>query len=515
MYLVLRSVVVEGLTLVPRGRRPQMVAVFKEDEEDFRLKLFVSGGKSEGFLDVHVRGERVVFQRKSPTLIEARFEEKADLEEVLARPKALGVEKSVEGSVRAEVPVPTGELKFPYALWSEDKRRGCTVLTSWIGRIPEQFHRHRKAPVLEMRGKAVYAYGTHLDVVSVHLNGQTLDFKRDVAYTSVHEDRFVCPMTPAELESIRTWERPRRQWRPPELSEAQIERRVQELMAERGGEYLDVCVETRFEAVPGSEHSDWSGDVLDWPEWMGARSVFVSPPETSGGAHGVRMEAPGLRRKGYPTIRLNGVWMLSGPGSGEGEALLWCDPVELGVVREYGSVEGDTLTLPNQPSSIRTRRDVKALHSLLKREKYGPGLPAKAYRPWTEACMELSNAVGVLAVWQGQVDYNRRTARRCEVEAETLEARVKARFDQRPPAYLTYSMVDWVEEVGDGKYVKPRTWLERARKLRVGAKECSDRVQALMTTILEKRGKYHRAVGVIEQLEAEWEDLVLLRHEAE
>jgi len=511
---------VEGMTLADRGGRPRVVAVDKPN--DWRLKLFAAVPGTETPVDIGMKGQVVPFVRKGGEVLVASFGTREAMLAVVNRglpAREQAVQKGVvdltkarEERDRSGVPEPVqGVHKFPQALFVASKRHGCLVMSRWVGRIPEQFHRHRSAPVLELAGgTTVRAYGTHIDRCTWFVNGQTLRFQVDPTYLSDHEDRFLCVLDAETIGKLRTWQPPRKTWQPKELSEEQIEARITELRKARSGVYLDVCVETRFEPDPRADSLPWVGDVSEWPEWMEARSVKVSPPRTSGSGPIVRFDAPGIRKRGYPTVRLNNVWLVTGPWGDEVAG--HCDPVELNEIRLFarGLAEDVDISLPNEPARVRTMGQVGALHKLLQVSRYGRGLPSRAFRPWREGCMAINNALGAMAVGQGQADYNRSQEERCRAEAERLEDRVQRLYERRKPAYLDYDLPDWLAEQEDGKYVKPREWDGRARDLRADVEECRNKARRLEDGVTAARVKYNEAVGRIEVLEDEWEDLVAL-----
>jgi len=214
-------------------------------------------------------------------------------------------------------------------------------------------------------------------------------------------------------------------------------------------------------------------------------------------------------------VRLNNVWLSTGPW---GDAVAGhCDPVEMNEIRLFaqGTAEDVDISLPNEPARVRTMREVSVLHNLLKTSRYGPGLPSKAFRPWREDCRILNNALGAMAVGQGQVDYNRSQEERCRAEAKRLEDRVQRLYERRKPAYRDYDLPEWVAEQEDGKYVRPKQWAGRVLDLRDDVEECRNKAQRLEDGVTAARVKYNEAVGRIEVLEDEWEDLVALLYAAE
>lgn len=518
----------EGFVLADRGSSPQVVGVFKPG--DYRLKVFVEqpGQVARHQLAIHggrpgpVRAKRdhVVVRFGDVTALAALFGETAAEEAARKERSVLDLTKPAPERDRSGVPVPSEPGKLPHCLWYNSKRHGCTVLSRWVGRIPEQFHRHRKAPVLEIRGKCVYAYGTHIDKVMWFLNGLDLRFKPDPMYRSEHEDRFLTEaMTPGQLSGIRSYEPPRKVWKPPVLSEKQIEARIATLTAERGLDYLDACVESRFAPNPKADYLPWQGDTSDWPEWMEATSVTVTPQSTGGSWHCVEMHAPGVVRRGYPPVRLNDVWLLTMPGGSDpssGKIMGLCDPADLEEVRSYGRdpTPGADLRLPNEPIPVLTRRALKGLSSLLRTEKYGPGLPGSAFYPWEKAVKTWQDKTTAMAGLQGQVDFHARNTARLDGEADRLQGLVRSHYAKRKPAYRDYTIQDWLAEQEDGKYVKPRAWWARAEECRqaaMGSLADHDRLKAAVEAAREAAGE---AAGKIEELNDEWADLVVLLHPA-
>jgi len=173
------------------------------------------------------------------------------------------------------------------------------------------------------------------------------------------------------------------------------------------GPYLDACVETVFSSQDQSRM--WVGDVSGFPAWMRARSIEMTPPDTGGGWHQIKLDAPGINPyrddTTIPAIRVNGVWCLAMPlvdewdeqnrGSWGGRWMLTCAPDDLEVIRQ-GLQELDTIDdEPIPPRSVWAAWSVGEM----------VGLSRAEHDSWKRDIKDLRRAIYGMSSLKGQMDF--------------------------------------------------------------------------------------------------------------
>ena len=295
------------------------------------------------------------------------------------------------------------------------------------------------------------------------------------------------------------------------------ERRIEQALDRIGNvEPIDACVETIFrpdERDP--KHLKWIGDVSAWPEWMDAREVRISPPQTGGGHHGIDLHAPGLRYDRAPMLRLNGVWCWFVPiGGRPGHHMGVCDTVDLPEIRGYGEdLEAADIEMPNHPIPPRAQVSIRKMHLLLQApgDKYGPGMDAAMYRPWMRDVRAIERSVMGISSAQGQADIYREMDERDLSAALRLRDCIDARFRRRPPAYKDYSLDDWLEELNDPKL---NGWQNRIKVCNKAARQSGARADSIQDSIEKLRAQYDAAIGRCVEREEEYADLIQVLYPA-
>ena len=320
----------------------------------------------------------------------------------------------------------------------------------------------------------------------------------------------------ARLEAGVRRQKERERARAKQRSRSQSDRIARALDRIGDVEPIDACVETVFrpdERDP--KHLKWIGDVSAWPEWMDAREVRISPPQTGGGHHGIDLHAPGLRYDRAPMLRMNGVWCWFVPiGSRPGHHMGMCDTVDLPEIREYGEdLAAADLELPNEPIPPRAQVSIRKMHLLLQApgDKYGPGMDAAMYRPWMRDVRAIERSVMGLSSAQGQVDIYGEMCDRDLSAAIRLDGLIEARFRRRPPAYKDYSLGDWEEELNDPKI---KGWRSRIDVCKKASRQSGARAASIQASIDKLRAQYDAAISRCVEREEEYADLIQVLYPA-
>lgn len=255
--------------------------------------------------------------------------------------------------------------------------------------------------------------------------------------------------------------------------------------------YLDVSVEASFTGERIWRHH-WEGDITRSPKWMDVRRIGITPPETTGGAHGLLLEV-GCELRHLPhSVRVNGHWCRWMPLSTT-TLILNADPLDIAAIREGEPGEPETVPVPAY--------DRNTIHKLYHAVKF----PAADCRTWARAAETMRNKHLGMCTFIGQQDYYRRVIRRLENEKIRKQGYLAARFRRRADAYQNHAIDEWAEEVRG----KPLEWLNRIDAIeQTYLPRCKARYEDFGISIAEMRHEADAAEAQIDEFSEPYEDAI-------
>ena len=279
-------------------------------------------------------------------------------------------------------------------------------------------------------------------------------------------------------------------------------------------EFIDACVETVFTPDERSVHLDWNGDVSDFPSYMDAHSITITPPRTGGGHHYVSLHAPGIKYERVPFVRLNNVWGWCVPLHGKpGHHTINFDPEDMHEIRAFGEdMDLTDLELPNEPIPPRHQEGVYKLSIHLRRQGLG-GIPIVKYRAWVADCKIIGRALIGMTSAQGQADFHNSKAENARSEADRFNQLIRSRYTRRPLAYRDYNLVQWTEEVGDHD-PKISGWLYNYEQNMKAAEAAEDNADRYSEKVDALRNKYDAALSRCKEREEEYAEHIRVLYPA-
>ena len=381
---------------------------------------------------------------------------------------------------------------------------------------PANFHRAGGRPYLVLSPRKVLkAWGHDIDNATWAMNKESIQFKRmkvnttEARYeTGVLSDKTIAAliynpteaklaMTPearAEIDAHNKAAAERRH----NIQLSQQQQRIADAV-DRAGDVdpIDACVETVFYPNENSEHLDWGADTSDFPEYMDADSIQVTPPRTGGGAHGLKIFARDGLEVFTPWVRVNGIWCRCIPVLNKDRHWLVTDPEDLNEIREYGhDINGMDITMPNEPIPPRHKAGVLKLHYALANgiRRYGaPGLPRKLLEEWLDDVQIIKRALLAMSMAMGQYDVHAETRDLKSRGINKYEAMIRSRFGRRPPAYKKYDYNEWTNEM-QGADPTISEWITRQNHHSRAMSEASNRADKYWDATHEARTKYNDAL---------------------
>lgn len=181
------------------------------------------------------------------------------------------------------------------------------------------------------------------------------------------------------------------------------------------GPYRDACVETVF--APGSRvYHAWQADVSEFPRWLRAKSISITPTHPGGGPWGatLRTDIPEHRAADVQMLRVNGVWGQATPvidhydASGQGEFRgtfqVSFDPDMIEEIRQYGHGELAAPPLDDAPIPPRSQAALARLREIAH-------IPPVDYLTWRRDIRALRTSLIGLVYGAGQADVHNRILR--------------------------------------------------------------------------------------------------------
>ena len=364
--------------------------------------------------------------------------------------------------------------------------------------LPSEFHRSRpNSPLMTFApGNRLKAWGTNLDGVPYNINGEIVYFDEQSG------ELFTAYLTSAQVRTIIS-NQPGSDDEPDPPSSRNF--------APDPDGFLDVCIETTFDEDSRASYYRWTGNVANFPEWMGdVNSISVTPPQTGGGWHDVRLDAPDadLVNKGVVSLRLNGVWMYVMPIADVtdennhirfgGRYSLICDPEDLEEVRSYGQGLASVVELDDEPMAPRSRAMVRKVHHAV-----AGGISDSVYWEWLAAIKKLVDSVCGMAATQGQVDYYSSSAQRNLNRSNHYLRLVTKYYNKRADAYKDYTVKAWVDEAGDRNV---KSWWNSHRSLNSASEDSQRNADRLSQIVSDRRQIHDEALAKCEEFEALYSD---------
>lgn len=306
-----------------------------------------------------------------------------------------------------------------------------------------------------------------------------------------HNFDFVLPSDPwsCHCESDRLWRM--LQGMPP--VEANTDRQEDEDPTVH--KFLDANIEARFTSDRKWRHH-WAGEILRAPEWMQAKNIGVSEPETSGGWHGLILEVGCDLRSVPHSVRVNGHWCSWMP-QGHTLLLLSADPLDIEEIRNFGEA-GSRAEPEVEHVPVRDRQTLHKLYRAVR-------MDADFCRRWAKAVQTLRNKHWGMCAQAGQQDFYRRAVRRLEAESVRKQGYLQARYKRRASAYHDYDIGAWASEVRG----KPLEWLNRISEISTTyLPRCTNRYDNFQETIDKMRAEANEAEALIDELNEKYEGAI-------
>ena len=265
---------------------------------------------------------------------------------------------------------------------------------------------------------------------------------------------------------------------------------------EDAGGYLDVCIESRFELEKGKYARDFIGEHKRCPSWMKAWKLHLTVTNQY-----VWLEIGGrLAHNGHipPCIRINDVWCGLGMPLGTDLYAYAFDPIHLEAISSWGQgAPDDDIALPNEPCPPRGNYPLRDLARLV-----GMGVPE--HREWRKHLKDWTYSLPAMGTSWGQGNFYREYVTRNTDKAAHYRRCIQSQFNKRPPAYRTYDLDAWIDEVGG----KPKEWRGKVKVHEDKAEECAATVKRHKDFELKARAKHDTALAWLEEHEAKYADAI-------
>ena len=289
---------------------------------------------------------------------------------------------------------------------------------------------------------------------------------------------------------------------------------------DRGADgYLDCCIEATFDPERTDSHGKWIGSPIDPPGWINLRSIKITPPITSGGPHGVHLDAPGIEAHNpygdnwVPLLRINGVWChlqpiadlrrSKGVYSFGGRVTALCEPDLMDEIRDYQHDLG-LEPLPNEPLPPRGRMPLRRLCLALRRS--GRGNEAnELYSPWLEDVLKIRNAVHGACYAQGQIDYYKNKTRSLSRSLKSKQDLMEARWRRAVRSGELRDVDEWVASTDD-RYV--RKWHNHAQGMAAARLRNNEQVSYMEKQVKDRLQSVRDAILRCEEREEKYADLI-------